>query len=607
MDYTSCFLSSWGDFLRHQHFTLDYLLQLLVADGILNPEQREQLCSVEQKNELNLADSLYSRSSALYPPKCIAESGLINQSDGRQISLIFLMQWLAAKHNLTFAHIDLVKIDKQLAASIISYHYAFYHQIAVLSVEKSVNDLVNNQASEQDKYSIITHIKIASSTPFNGIWFDHLTKTYPQAEITIVLTLPEDINQLIQSVYLIAETIEADNNQADKQGADQHKDNLTDLLNLAKRVNIDHPGVDEPIVKIVDTLLHLAIEQQASDIHVEPQEQITQVRFRMDGILQIITELPKDLANAVVSRLKVISNMDVTERRLPQDGRLSTRSQQGKSHEIRVSSLPTAFGEKMVLRLFNPDLLVYSFLQLGFDAGQTDQWQTLLRSKSGLILVTGPTGSGKTTTLYSSLGYLASPEINICTIEDPIELINPKFSQMQVNPAMGLNFAQGLRTILRQDPDVIMLGEIRDLETAKIAMQASLTGHLVLATLHTNDAISAVARLLDLGVQAYLIQATLKAVLAQRLLRKVCQYCAGKGCHQCCETGFKGRVAVYEFLQVDQKVCGLINAEGSTEKVASYLQKQGHRYLYDAGQALVQQGVTLSSEGKRVLEPKFFG
>ena len=279
------------------------------------------------------------------------------------------------------------------------------------------------------------------------------------------------------------------------------------------------------MVRIVDWLLQYAFDQRASDIHLEPRRDDANIRFRIDGRLHLVNQTPTPVLNAVVSRLKALGRLDVVERRRPQDGRIKTKSPHGKEVELRLSTMPTTFGEKLVMRIFDPDVLVKSLADLGFSRHDQKRWETMVSQPHGMIVVTGPTGSGKTTTLYSVLKLLASPEHNICTIEDPIELVDPQFNQMYVQPNIGLDFAAGVRTLLRQDPDIIMVGEIRDGETAQTAIQAALTGHLVLTTLHTNDAATSVTRLLDLGVAPYLIKSSLLGVVAQRLIRTLCPHC----------------------------------------------------------------------------------
>ena len=299
------------------------------------------------------------------------------------------------------------------------------------------------------------------------------------------------------------------------------------LVALGQQGKLD--ANDSHVVHIVDWLWQYAFEQRASDIHVEPRRDAGQVRFRIDGVLHQVYAIPTPVLVAMTSRIKLLARMEIVEKRRPQDGRIKTVTPAGDEVELRISTMPTAFGEKVVMRIFTPEVLVRDFIELGFTAEDRERWGRMIKEPNGIILVTGPTGSGKTTTLYSSLKQLATPEVNVCTVEDPIEMIEPLFNQMQVQPAIGVDFAHGVRTLMRQDPDIIMVGEIRDRDTADMAVQAALTGHLVLSSLHTNDAPTAVTRMLDLGMPAYLINSTLLGVMAQRLVRTLCPHCKEPG------------------------------------------------------------------------------
>jgi general secretion pathway protein E len=387
---------------------------------------------------------------------------------------------------------------------------------------------------------------------------------------------------------------------------------------------------DRHVVHIVDWLLQYAFEQRASDIHLEPRRETGAIRFRIDGIMQKVFELPSPVMTAVTARIKILARMDVAEKRRPQDGRIKTRSASGREVELRISNMPTAFGEKVVMRIFDPDLVVKDFAQLGFSERETANWRSMVERPHGVVLVTGPTGSGKTTTLYSTLKHLATPELNVCTVEDPIEMVSPEFNQMQVHAAIDLDFAAGVRTLLRQDPDIIMVGEIRDLETAQMAVQASLTGHLVLSTLHTNDAPSAVTRLLDLGVPHYLIQSTLSGVVAQRLVRTLCPHCKQAtaqdpltwnvlthgwelpmpekvfkpvGCLECRNTGFMGRTGIYEMMKLSRGLRGLISAQLDLGAFGRLALKEGMRPLRISAADQVSAGVTTVEEVLTVLPP----
>ena len=373
--------------------------------------------------------------------------------------------------------------------------------------------------------------------------------------------------------------------------------------------------------------LQYAFEQRASDIHIEPRREVGNVRFRIDGVLYTVYQIPMQVMNAVTSRLKILGRMNVADKRKPQDGRLKTKSPEGNEIELRLSTLPTAFGEKMVMRIFDPDVLLRSFAELGFDDQDLESWQTMITRKNGIILITGPTGSGKTTSLYSTLKTLATKEVNVCTIEDPIEMVESSFNQMQVQENIDLTFAGGIKALLRQDPDIIMIGEIRDLETAEMAVQAALTGHLVLSSLHTNDAPAAITRLLELGVPSYLVRATLVGVVAQRLVRTLCPHCKQEaqidseiwnvlvkpwtvpmpkkvyqpaGCQECRETGFKGRQGIYEVMPFSPALQEYAEDRGDLPRLRLHAYKEGMRSLRLSGALKVAAGITTVNEVLRV-------
>ena len=417
--------------------------------------------------------------------------------------------------------------------------------------------------------STATKSGIASAEPFKHDWEDNLRHVL-RKDIRRVVANPEDIRRYTVEFYQLANSVNKASG-ANAGGAARHRTSNS-CWNWAG----ENPDAnDQHVVNIVDWLLQYAYEQRASDIHLEPRREITQVRFRIDGVLHNVYEFPGQVGLAVTSRLKILGRLNIAEKRRPQDGRIKTRKPDNSEVELRLSTMPTAFGEKLVMRIFDPEVLLKSFEQLGFARDERQRWESLTEHPHGIILVTGPTGSGKTTTLYSTLKQLATAEVNICTIEDPIEMVEPAFNQMQVQHNIDLTFATGIRALLRQDPDIIMIGEIRDLETAEMAIQAALTGHLVLSTLHTNDAPSAITRLLELGVPAYLIRATVLGVMAQRLARTLCPHCKqpgpcdeaawksltrpwkapapeqpmqAVGCLECRNTGYMGRTGLYEIL-----------------------------------------------------------
>jgi len=400
-------------------------------------------------------------------------------------------------------------------------------------------------------------------------------------------------------------------------------DDPTESLNLSElRASADQV----PVVRLVNMILLEGVQRGASDIHLEPEEKTLHVRLRIDGVLQDVMTPAKKLEAAMVSRIKIMANLDIAERRLPQDGRIKFRDG-SRELDFRVSILPALFGESVVLRILDKSALRLDLAQLGFDARSLDQFQKAIRSPHGMIVVTGPTGSGKTTTLYSALSAVNSPDIHILTLEDPVEYNLPRVNQVQVNDEIGLTFATALRSFLRHDPDVILLGEIRDQETAVIANRAALTGHLVLSTLHTNDAASSVARLLDMGIPPFLLASSLRLVVAQRLIRKICEECKqtyevdeaalvehgyvsrdvgrvkvakGRGCAACAQTGYRGRVAIYEVLPITREVKDLVLRAGSPAEICKVARDQGMKTLRDAALQKVLDGVTTLDEMLRV-------
>jgi len=384
---------------------------------------------------------------------------------------------------------------------------------------------------------------------------------------------------------------------------------------------------DHHIVHLVDWLWQYAFDQRASDIHLEPRRDVGVLRFRIDGVLHEVYQVPYPVLIAMVARIKILGRMDVVEKRRPQDGRIKTRMPDGEEIELRLSSLPTAHGEKLVMRIFDPEVLMRDFKDLGFSQDEHEIWQRLIREPGGMLLVTGPTGSGKTTTLYTTLKQLATPDVNVCTIEDPIEMIDPRLNQMQVQPELDLTFAAGVRSLMRQDPDIIMVGEIRDHETVEMAIQGALTGHLVLSTLHTNDAPSSITRLLDLGAPAYLLNSTLLGIMAQRLVRTLCPACKEKvpfhreeehrlwnalcapfkatppehvyrpvGCLECRNTGYLGRVGIYEIMQVTRELRALITDRTDIVALTQGAYKAGMRPLRVSGAAKIAAGTTTFEE-----------
>ncbi|WAU75366.1 GspE/PulE family protein [Acinetobacter sp. TR3] len=515
-----------------------------------------------------------------------------------------LCQWLAEKAEVPLFVIDPLKADVTALTSVMSQEFAVRNRI--LAVEVSVD-----------------RILIGTDQPFITEWQNNLERSLAPKKIERVLLNPEQLQRYLAEYYQVSRAVSSSQNAS---VYDRENKGVEALLQLGDTQNPD--ANDQHIVKLVDWVLQFAFEQGASDIHLEPRKDKGKVRFRIDGVLHTIYNMPANTLTAVISRIKILGRMNVAEKRKPQDGRLKTRTPKGQETELRLSTLPTAFGEKLVMRIFDPEVLVRSFQQLGFEGHLLQSWQQLTQHSHGIILVTGPTGSGKTTTLYSSLKQLATEQVNVCTIEDPIEMLEPSFNQMQVNPNIELGFADGVRALMRQDPDIIMVGEIRDHDTANMAIQAALTGHLVLSTLHTNDAPSSLTRLHDLGVQPFLTAATILGVLAQRLVRRLCPLCKQEtaineqewghltfdymmdmpttmykavGCEACRHTGYKGRVGIYEFMPVSLELKSIISAHGTLNDLKAQAKKEGVEPLRIAGARKVIEGATTLEEVLRVV------
>ena len=522
------------------------------------------------------------------------------RAEGRKLTVESLTQWLAARARLPYLRIDPLKLDVANLTSIVPYAYAM--RTGILPIKTGTTGIV-----------------FAVKDPFAMDWLREIEPTL-KLPLKRVCANPLDIDRYLVEFYTVARSIKITGEERSKR-APNGLGNLEQLTELSRAGKLS--AEDHHVVAIVDWLLQYAFDSRASDIHIEPRRDTGNVRFRIDGHLHEVYQFPSPVMPAITNRIKILGRMDVAERRRPQDGRIRTRSPNGREIELRVSALPTAFGEKLVMRIFNPDVVVQDFGRLGFSAAETKIWRGMIGQPHGVVLVTGPTGSGKTTTLYASLKELATPEVNICTVEDPIELIDGSFNQMQVQPTIDLTFADGVRALMRQDPDVIMIGEIRDRETAEVAVQAALTGHLVLSTLHTNDSPAAVIRLLELGVPAYLIKAALNGVLAQRLVRTLCPTCKmpmpmdsaswnqlgvgeavampvnvykAVGCLECRQTGYLGRCGVYELMSVGASLQSAIATNPELVELRRLAIEGGMRTLRHAAAEKVVLGVTTIDE-----------
>jgi general secretion pathway protein E len=576
------------------------LLDWLVADGMVSAEAAEQL-----KKERR-----YYRGT-LHPLVVIADQKWRHAAPPhRLLSLEMLTEWMAKRVGMEYLHIDPLKIDFTAVTEVMSSAYAT--RFRILPVGLSSKEAV-----------------IATAEPGMREWEPELSRIIKR-EIKRVIANPLDIERYQVEFYNLAKSIKGANKQTSGGSGLSNFEQLVELGKENKQLDAN----DAHIVRIVDWLWQYAFEQRASDIHVEPRREQGIVRFRIDGVLHQVYQIPAAVLIAMTSRIKILARMDVVEKRRPQDGRIKTRTLDGEEVELRLSTLPTAFGEKLVMRIFDPEVLVRDFKELGFSEEDGKRWDEMVQRPNGIVLVTGPTGSGKTTTLYSTLKSLATPQVNVCTIEDPIEMVEGSFNQMQVQHQLELGFAEGVRALMRQDPDIIMVGEIRDLETAEMAVQSALTGHLVLSTLHTNDAPSAVSRLLELGVPPYLLNATLNGVMAQRLVRTLCKHCKEKvdfnrvedhqawdalvapwksnrpakvykpvGCLECRMTGFMGRVGIYETLLFSPEIKKLVNEKADLAVLREQAFKEGMKPLRISGAMKVGAGLTTIEEVLKVAPP----
>jgi len=537
--------------------------------------------------------------SAQHPLVRLGSAGLLRHKDGKILDTDALTEWLAVRSGIPYLRIDPLKVDVGRVAEIMSINYAERRRSLPLNVGPR-------------------EITVATSEPFDTAWVAEI-EAHTRKTIKLVLANPLEVARYTTEFYTLSRSVR----NAAKTGETSAIASFEQLVELGK-TNKQLDANDQGVVQVVDWLWQYAFDQRASDIHLEPRRERSVIRFRIDGVMHTVYQLPPGVLNAMIARVKLLGRMDVVEKRRPLDGRIKTRNPSGDEVEMRLSTIPTAFGEKMVMRIFDPDTTVKPLEGLGFGSHDGKRWEQLVANPHGIILVTGPTGSGKTTTLYSTLRRLATDEVNVCTVEDPIEMIQPAFNQTQVQPAVELGFAEGLRALMRQDPDIIMVGEIRDLETAEMAIQAALTGHLVFSTLHTNDAASAITRLVDLGVPPYLIGSTVIGVLAQRLVRTLCTSCKQPdeattretidevikpwrlnggvkpykpvGCLECRMTGYRGRAGLYELLTIGDAARSFIHPVPDAAKLRQQGLQEGLRPLRLAGAMKVAEGVTTIEE-----------
>ncbi len=576
---------------KDERLSLVQVLQWLRADGLLAPDQ---------------ADAVRARASRVpantHPLVAVADLKLKGAAaPNRLLTLDVLSEWLAGRVELGYVRVDPLRIDFSRIADLMSVSYAM--RFCILPIEVKPNEVL-----------------IATSEPFLVEWIPEMERMW-RRDVRRVFANPNDVTRYIAEFFTLARSVKG----AAAKGGAAAQNSFEQLVELgsAKAGTRQYDSNDAHIVQIVDWLWQYAFDQRASDIHLEPRREQGVVRFRIDGVLHQVYQVPAAVMSAMTSRIKLLGRMDVIEKRRPQDGRIKTLTANGLEVELRLSTLPTAFGEKLVMRIFDPEVVVKDFAELGFSDDDARRWNAMTERPYGIVLVTGPTGSGKTTTLYSTLKTLATEEVNVCTIEDPIEMVEGAFNQMQVQHGIDLGFADGVRALMRQDPDIIMVGEIRDLETAEMAVQAALTGHLVFSTVHTNDAPSAVTRLLELGVPPYLLNATIIGIMAQRLVRTLCPHCRAVGsiepetwkalvapfrtevpnaihkpvgCIECRMTGYRGRTGIYEILEVTPGIKTLVSSSPSIDAIRARAIREGMRPLRVSGAMKVMAGATTPEE-----------
>jgi general secretion pathway protein E len=596
--------------------TFEYLCGVLERAGVLTAEQRRDAVSRGEVAHARLVRQRgatprkrgASGTDGVHPAEVIVSMGMGQAGDARYpLSERVVMQALAQHLGVPYVDLDPLKIDAKLAPQLLSRPFARRHGALVIAADDRM-------------------VTVAVADPLDHSLLEDL-RMHVRREPRVVVSTPSDIQRLITDFYGFRGAVDA---------AEQQASTGVDIGNLERYVKLKRveeiEASDSHVVSAVEYLLHYALDQRASDVHIEPRRDMSVVRMRIDGVLHAVHQLPKVVHPAIVSRIKTLARLDIAEKRRPQDGRIKT-ARGDREVEMRVSTVAVAFGEKLVIRIFDPNALLQDLPELGMFDAQLQLAEKFLARPHGLILVTGPTGSGKTTTLYGALRSIASPEVNVVTIEDPIELVVDAFNQMAVQPKIGIGFAESLRHVLRQDPDVIMVGEVRDAETAEIALQAALTGHMVLATLHTNDAATAITRLLELGVDPFVLSSTLVGVIAQRLVRLVCASCRvetfltqdqmtllgldvhelraqgqdpqlmvafGEGCVQCRSTGLLGRTGVFEVLEVDDKIRKLVVSKSSAKEILKQARHDGLLTLREAAIKKLARGQTSFEEVLRV-------
>jgi len=596
----------------------DKVLDLLVAEGLLSEEQRQFVTLEKGKQRQKLLRQIGGRRredrqrvERGYPDLVAITASLnliIPGSDEEILSEETIMQAVGRKLKIPFKKLDPLELDMEIVTKTIPRSFAINHLILPFGVRDGILEVVTYNPDKKGALADIERVN--------------------QVKIRAYLSTRTDIKKILAEFFGFQHSITA----AENQFGASHSATTVDIGNLEQYVrlasNKELTSTDQHIKSAVNHLFSYAIEQRASDIHVEPKRDVCMIRYRIDGVLHTIYKLPKAVHSAITSRIKSLARMDIAEKRRPQDGRIKIGKLEGEGEaEIRVSTVPVAFGEKTVMRILDSDVIFQNLDDLGFSQRDRVVYNNFMSSPHGIVLVTGPTGSGKSTTLYSTLKQVASPERNIITVEDPVEMVHEEFNQIAVQPQIDVTFSTILRNILRQDPDVIMIGEIRDMDTAAYAVQAALTGHLVFSTLHTNDAVSSIVRLEDLGLEPFLISSTMLGALAQRLVRRICPQCKesyavegselikmgfpvgdnksydlyqGKGCRYCRGTGYFGRIGVFEIFPMSEILKQKVSEKASTDELRQIAIREGMATLREDAWRKVRSGLTTVAEAVRV-------
>jgi general secretion pathway protein E len=587
--------------VQKKSLSIEFVAQILLKRGLISKEQYDMIITKGNIQRAKLQKYQDSFSSKRHLPYMISPAEVISsfnietpEKEGKILTEDAITEAIANELKLPHVKIDPLKLKLDIVTAHVPRPFALRHVIIPID----------------EKDGIVT---LAVADPFNTEPIESLENT-KKIRIKIVLSSKSDILKIVREFFGFRASVAA---------AEAEIPSGSELGNLEQYFKLRGHGeieaTDQHIVNAVEFLLHYAFDQRASDIHIEPKREKSFVRLRIDGVLHYIHTVPKTIHPPLVSRIKMLSRMDIAEKRRPQDGRIKT-NYKGKDIELRVSTIPVAFGEKVVIRIFDPEILLQDLDHLGFYPREYQLYNAFIKRPNGIILVTGPTGSGKTTTLYSSLKTLSSPEVNIISIEEPIEMVVEEFNQIGVQPTIGVTFATVIRNILRQDPDIIMVGEIRDKETAENAVQSALTGHLVLSTLHTNDAPSSIIRLLDLGIPSFLISSTVIGIIAQRLVRKICPYCKrdrklmeeemehlqilkrqikisyGEGCTECRGTGYKGRTGIFEVMELSDKIKASLSEKVELNTLYDIAKADGMVNLRQVAIKKMLEGITTYDE-----------